>query len=194
MSIESFMSTGKSAVQISDITNMRVEMKVNEIDILQVERDLEARVTFDAVPDLTQTGKVSAIAASPDGGESAVAMGGGGMFGGGGGGSGIVTYPVDITLDDPDERLKIGMTADVTLNIEHLENVLMVPLTAVFNDGTKSYVNRVTYDSSGVATSEQVEVTLVTSNETVSVITGPIEEGDTVEISSSPTDFMGLFG
>lgn len=191
--IEQLSQSGKPAIQIANVSGMKAEMNVNEIDILKVRKDLVAKITFNALPDYTAEGKVVSIASSPTGsgeGGSAVAS----MMGAAGaqGGSGVVSYPVGIVLENPDPRLKVGMSASIELTLEHYDNVLMVPISAVFNDGDKPYINKVKRDSNGVETYDKVFVKVISSNETSSVIeSDQIKEGDEVSLQESGDSSSG---
>ena len=44
---------------------------------------------------------------------------------------GLVTFPVDISLDAPDEHLRAGLTADVEVLVAEARNVIVVPKAAV---------------------------------------------------------------
>lgn len=191
--IEQLSQSGKPAIQIANVSGMKAEMNVNEMDILKVSKDLVAKITFTALPDYTAEGKVVSIASSPVGsGEAGSAVAS--MMGAGGaqGGSGVVSYPVGIVLENPDPRLKVGMSANIELTLEHYDNVLMVPISAVFNDGDKPYVNKVKRDSNGVETYEKVYVKVVSSNETSSVIeSDQIKEGDEVSLQESGDSSSG---
>lgn len=188
--IESLAQSGKPIMQIADVTQMKATMNVNEIDILKVTRNLVATMTFPAVENYEAKGEVTQIASSPLGGDGAAAGAAAQAFGGGRG-TNIVSYPVSILLNNPDPRLKVGMSTSVTLTIEEYKNVLMVPLVAVNNDGEKDYVNKVTYDSKGVATTEKVYVKVISSNENYSVIEGNIAEGDNVQVGTGGTAAEG---
>ncbi|MDO5043829.1 MAG: efflux RND transporter periplasmic adaptor subunit, partial [Coriobacteriia bacterium] len=191
MKLETLVQSGKAAAQIVDLSKLKAQMNVNELDILHINKETKAELTFNAIPDLVQSGEVDVVSASPLGSENAQANALASM-GGAQGGASVVSYPVSILINSPDKRLKSGMSTDITLTVEKLENVIMVPLTAVNNDGTKDYVTKVTYDANGVATNERVDVVIISSNETVSVVEGNIKAGDKVQIAGN--DDTGIPG
>ena len=70
-----------------------------------------------------------------------------------------IELDVDILIDAPDKRLKPGMTAEVSIITEQLDNVVMVPTLALMTgDGDTHYVNLAT-DETGTET-RRVEVTV----------------------------------
>lgn len=177
---------GKAPMQIANVSQMTVDMQVNEIDVLGIEEGVEARITFDAIPDLTATGTVKSVSAVPAGSEGGADLSR--AFGGGGGGNsggGIVHYVVRVVIDNPDPRLKIGMSARCTLTLDKRENVLMVPLVAPYDDGNgQMMVDRVTYDERGLEQREPVPVKVITQNSSTTVVEGDLHEGDLVALPS----------
>lgn len=118
------VESGKSLMQIADLTQMKVTVQVSEEDIAKVAVGQTANVTFPAFPDLTLQGSVTGIAsiASTDGGMMSYD------------GSSSVSFDVDILIAQPDPRLKPGMTAKVSLITEQLDDVIMVPAMALMTD------------------------------------------------------------
>lgn len=109
-----------SPVQIANLSQMLVSVEVNEIDILKIATEQSATLTFSAIPDLTLEGVVNRIATINSGGEEWMDMG-------------AVTYTVDILIENPDPRLKPGMTAKASVETQKIEDVLLVPLSAVMS-------------------------------------------------------------
>lgn len=84
-------------------------------------------------------------------------------------GGGSVTFNVDILIEAPDSRLKPGMTAEVSVVTEKLDDLVMVPTMALMTeDGEHYYVNLAT-DSEGKKT-RRVKVTVVTQNDNEAVV------------------------
>ena len=149
-------SGGKQCMQIADLSKMKVTVQVGEKDIAKIAVGQTANVTYPAFPDITSQGTVTAIAsvASGDGSDG-------------------VNFDVDILIDAPDKRLKPGMTAEVSIITEQLDNVVMVPTLALMTgDGDTHYVNLAT-DETGTKT-RRVEVSIVTQNDDEAVV-GKVE-------------------
>ncbi len=96
-----------------DLTQMKVDTNVSEADIGRIARGQEATFTVDAYPERTFRGKVSEIRNAPQTIQN------------------VVTYDVVIQVDNRDLKLKPGMTANVSIQIEHRENILKVPNSAL---------------------------------------------------------------
>ncbi|KUG22804.1 macrolide-specific efflux protein maca [hydrocarbon metagenome] len=96
-----------------DLTKMQINTSVDEADIGRVQAGQEVSFTVDAYPDTAFAGKVSEVRNSP----TTV--------------SNVVTYDVIIKVDNPQLKLKPGMTANVSITIEMRPNVLRVPNAAL---------------------------------------------------------------
>ena len=153
---ESDTSGGKQCMQIADLSKMKVTVQVGEKDIAKIAVGQSANVTYPAFPDIVSQGTVTAIAsvANSDSGS---------------GSGGSVTFNVDILIEAPDSRLKPGMTAEVSVVTEKLDDVVMVPTMALMTeDGEHYYVNQAT-DSEGKKT-RRVKVNVVTQNDNEAVV------------------------
>ena len=96
-----------------DLTQMQVDTNVSEADIGRVAIGQEAIFTVDAYPEKTFRGKVSEIRNAP------ITI------------QNVVTYDVVIQVDNKDLKLKPGMTANVSILIEHKEGILKIPNAAL---------------------------------------------------------------
>lgn len=152
---ESDTSGGKQCMQIADLSKMKVTVQVGEKDIAKIAVGQSANVTYPAFPDIVSQGTVTAIASVAN---SDAANGGG-----------SVTFNVDILIEAPDARLKPGMTAEVSVVTEQLDDVVMVPTMALMTeDGEHYYVNLATDDES--KETRRVKVTVVTQNDNEAVV------------------------
>ena len=149
-------SGGKQCMQIADLSKMKVTVQVGEKDIAKIAVGQCANVTYPAFPDIVSQGTVTAIASVANSDSSS-------------GSGGSVTFNVDILIEAPDSRLKPGMTAEVSVVTEKLDDVVMVPTMALMTeDGEHYYVNLAT-DSEGKKT-RRVKVTVVTQNDNEAVV------------------------
>jgi HlyD family secretion protein len=96
-----------------DLTQMQVDTNVSEADVGRVEVGQEAIFTVDAYPERTFRGKVSEIRNAPITVQN------------------VVTYDVVIQVGNKDLKLKPGMTANVSIQIEHREGILKIPNAAL---------------------------------------------------------------
>lgn len=152
---ESDTSGGKQCMQIADLSKMKVTVQVGEKDIAKIAVGQSANVTYPAFPDIVSQGTVTAIAsvANSDSNYS----------------GGSVTFNVDILIEAPDSRLKPGMTAEVSVVTEQLDDVVMVPTMALMTEDGEHYYVNVATDDKGKET-RRVKVTVVTQNDNEAVV------------------------
>jgi HlyD family secretion protein len=96
-----------------DLTKMQVLADVDQSDIGRVAVGQTARFTVDAYADETFSGAISQIRLNATQNQN------------------VVTYPVIIDVANPDKRLKPLMTADVTIEVAKIADVLRVPNAAL---------------------------------------------------------------
>ncbi len=96
-----------------DLTNMQVIADIDEADIGDVKEGERVNFTVDAYPDDTFEGRVTQVrqVATTE--------------------SNVVTYEVVISAPNADLKLKPGLTANVTIYTQELNNVLTVPTKAL---------------------------------------------------------------
>lgn len=152
---ESDTSGGKQCMQIADLSKMKVTVQVGEKDIAKIAVGQSANVTYPAFPDIVSQGTVTAIASVAN---SDAANGGG-----------SVTFNVDILIEAPDARLKPGMTAEVSVVTEQLDDVVMVPTMALMTEDGEHYYVNVATDDEGKQT-RRVKVAVVTQNDNEAVV------------------------
>lgn len=165
-SAASASSSSNSAVEISDLSTLRARVEINEVDLVNVKVGMPATVTFDALPDVSASGTISAIA--PTGLSS----------------SGVVTYNVDITLKNLDSRLRPTMSCTAEITTASHPDALVVPSSAVRSDATtqKKYV-LVGNTSTGAITQIDVTTGIVVGTKT-EVLSG-LTAGQTVLIGGT---------
>jgi len=166
-------------VILVDLSQLVALVNVSESDLPKVKVGQPIQVTFDALPGQTFSGHVIKVALT------GVTT------------QGVVNYPVTVVLDQADtsaslsasQTIRSGMTANVSIVVEQLDNVLLVPNRAVKTSGKQKTV---TVLSNGKPT--PVNVTLGMSNDTQSQVTSGLNEGDVVEIQQTTTTTGGGFG
>ena len=152
---ESDTSGGKQCMQIADLSKMKVTVQVGEKDIAKIAVGQSANVTYPAFPDIVSQGTVTAIASVANSDFNS--------------GGGSATFNVDILIEAPDARLKPGMTAEVSVVTEQLDDVVMVPTMALMTDDGEHYYVNVATDDEGKQT-RRVKVTVVTQNDNEAVV------------------------
>jgi len=93
----------------NDLSKMQVECSVDEADIGKVKEGQKVRFTVDAFPDENFTGKVSQVRYAPEIVQN------------------VVTYTTIVEVDNPEMKLRPGMTATASVVTGEAKNVLRVP-------------------------------------------------------------------
>jgi multidrug efflux pump subunit AcrA (membrane-fusion protein) len=119
---DSSSSSSSGFATIENLGGLEVVAGYAEADIAKMAVGETATVTLPALPDSTVTGTVTAV--SPT---STVV-------------SDVVTYDVTISLEDPPATVKVGMTADVSVVVQTVSNVLELPSAAITTTGPISTV------------------------------------------------------
>ncbi len=157
----------KVAVQLVDTSQIKFQGSVDEIDILEIKAGQKASITVDAVPNTTFTGTVSFI--SPYGTPDA---------------NNVVKFPVTIKLDPTDVALKGSLTATADISVYSVENVLLVPLSAVTTTSAGSFV---TVIDEAADKMEERQVTLGGKNLQFAEVLSGLKEGDKVIVEEKIT-------
>lgn len=102
--------------EVADLSSLMVRTNINEIDVARLKMGDNARVRVDAMRSVQMSGTVKRIATSAL--ESSVDR--------------TRVFPVDVFLDEPDERLRPGMSATVMFTLAKVEDATAVAISAVF--------------------------------------------------------------
>jgi HlyD family secretion protein len=151
-------------VQVADLAHLEVVVNMAEVDIPTLKVGQPVQITLDALPNLALKGSV--IGMSPAGTIT----------------QGVVNYPVTVSIDNPPDTVKAGMTASLNVITQQKDNVLLVPNRAVRTQGRQKIVT-VVFEGQQI----QVPVTTGMNNDTNTEVTSGLKEGDTVLISGTTT-------
>src|SRR5450759_348560 len=161
--------TGAEIAEIPDLSEMYVDLKLEEVDRGKLQLGQDVRIRVDAIPDKEFSATldwISPIAAL--------------IFKGGS--TAEKTFPARATITHLDPRLRPGMSASTEVIIERQANALLIPARASFSKGGKP------------AVSQQIGKAFVTraievgkQNDDDVIVTGGLKEGDVVTLES-PAD------
>ncbi|MDO8575133.1 MAG: efflux RND transporter periplasmic adaptor subunit [bacterium] len=155
--------SGKNAVSLMTDTSFKVEVQIPEVDIAKVAMDNTANITLDAYgKNEIFTGKVISI----DPAET--------IF------EGVPSYKVTLRFDNSDNRIRSGMTANVSI-ITNDKNVLAIPLRAVKNIGMDK---KVKVQRNGNIEEISIKAGIKGNNGFTEVIEG-ISEGEKVVVNEN---------
>ncbi len=164
----SAMTYANPAIGLIDPSEIKMNGVIDEIDVPKVKLGQEAIVILDALPDKEVKGRITFI--SP---ESTTEMG-------------VVFYKTTITLENPDEELKDGMSATAEIIIEQHNDVLLIPNRAIQGSWENPFVE--------VVTEEQIEkrqISIGLSDGIYTEVLSGLEEGEEVILpQASQLPFM----
>ena len=168
--------TSGSLAVVYDMSYLKLEMAVDELDISKVEAGQSVTITADAVEGQTFTGVVDNVSIN---GTTA---------------GGATSYPVTILIKDYGD-LKPGMNVSATIEGDRVPNALCIPVDAVNRGNTVTVPGpgAMNADNTAVADVSKLEtreVTLGKSDGDFIEVTGGLEEGDTVLIPNQSSNMM----
>ncbi len=111
VSVGEQVGAGNHIATITDRSAVEIRGVLSERQVVQVDEGMPARVEVAALPDVRLDATIHRISSVMDPG-----------------GSG---FPTKVFLDHGDERLRTGMAAEVFVEVERAENVVVVPVEAV---------------------------------------------------------------
>jgi HlyD family secretion protein len=125
---------GNTLLELADLTRLRVEAAINEIDVAVLAPDMPVEITFESVPEAKASGRITFIAPAAGKAAGGNAQLGGGLGGAGGSSGGARDFPLQIAIDQSHPRVRPGMTARVHIVTATSSRALSVPHNTVFND------------------------------------------------------------
>lgn len=161
---------------IGNVSGMEVVIPFAESDASRLASNQDTQVTFDALPNVTISGKLIAVA-------SAATVQ-----------SGVVNYYATVALNQTNPQLKEGMTSNATVTVSRATNVLTVPNLAITRLGGQAYVM-------AYVNGQQVQTTIETGvvGDQYTEVTGGLNEGakvviPTLRVTSGSGGGRGLGG
>lgn len=140
-----------------------IEAFVAETDIANVRHDNEARITLDAyLDDIIFLGRVISI----DPAETVI--------------EGVSTYKTKLVFDAVDERIRSGMTANITIITNKKEAVIAVPQRAIYENNGKKFIRILKKQNGNESVVEQEVITGIRDGlGNIEIVSG-LEKGDSI--------------
>ena len=161
------IGAGQPYMHIVDLRNMVVDANVNQVDAQDVRLGMEARVRFDAYPELELPAEVVAV------GAFAVQTGWRGSF--------VRTIPIRLKLDRTDPLVIPDLSVSADLLLDKTENATLVPREAVFGEGDEHFA----FVRAGTNW-EKRPVEVVGENHTTAAIGSGVSAGDVLAAEIPP--------
>jgi len=163
--LSAFDYSSKTAVYLVDTRTVKMEGVVDEVDVYKVKVGQEAIITVDALPGVDLKGKVTFI--SPLGNQT----------------TGVVEFPVTISLERPETELKGGLTATADIIIDEHKDILMVPNRAIKGSVGNYWVDVVVNEKK--VTTEKRPVVIGAQNEQFTEIISGLSQGEKVIVEAT---------
>jgi HlyD family secretion protein len=163
--LSAFDYSSKTAVYLVDTRTVKMEGVVDEVDIYSVKVGQKAIVTVDALPGVDLEGTVTFV--SPFGNQT----------------TGVVEFPVTISLTPSETELKGGLTATADVIIDEHKDVLLVPNRAIKGSLGNYWVEVVTDEEKLVT--EQRLVVIGAQNEQFTEIVSGLSQGEKIIVEST---------
>ncbi len=157
--------------QVIDTNSLCVDVEVGEADVAAIKNGQDVTVTLPALPGVALDGKVTKVATT----STAFASSGSVAT------SDPVAYQVEVTIAKADERVKPGMSADVSIRTQDVPDTLLVPASAVVVEGGDAYV--MVPPASGKGALEYRSVVVAGRSSTQCAISKGLSEGELVLVS-----------
>ncbi len=147
---------------LPDLTKMESKTYANEVDIRKIKKDLPVKIGFDAFPEIEIDGTITSVA---NVGEKKK-------------GSDIKIFQLLIKLSETNKDIRPGMTTSNRILTFSKEDVLTVPLEAIFSKDSIKFA----YVKSGFSIDKK-QVELGESNNNEVIITKGLHEKDVVYLN-----------
>ncbi|MFG1879997.1 efflux RND transporter periplasmic adaptor subunit [Sphaerisporangium sp. NPDC049003] len=151
-------------IDIADTKRLQVVGDFTESDVTKLKVGQPATVTFDALPGVTASGKVTLI--DPVAQTS----------------NNVVQYSATISLSDVPKTVRLGQTTSVQVVVAKADDVLTVPTSAITTAGGQ---NTVTVLENGKQVTKRVEIGV--KGDSTTEITSGLNEGDEVVRATTGT-------
>lgn len=175
---EGSIPTADAIMSIENTDSLKITVQIKEADILNVKNGLKAVIKTDATGDEEIMGKVSRVVNIISGADPAAQQQGG--------------YTAEISVDDKNSKLLIGMNAKVKIILEEKDNVLAVPYDAVSaNKDGDDIVYIACKDENNICKAKAVKVQKgLETDYYTEIISDEIKEGD-ILLTSPATVYDG---
>ena len=155
----------QTIIRLPDPTQMQIKCKVNESRITLIKPGMPARISIDAIQGLELTGRVTKVNRYAEPGS---------WFS-----SSIKEYATLVEIIDPPENIRTGMTAEVQIFVEQLDDALQIPIQGLYEHGGEmfSLVQR------GNSSFETAKIELQATNDTMASIKSGLSEDDQIVLN-----------
>jgi HlyD family secretion protein len=155
--------SGSKLIELPDLSEMRAEVKINEVDVSKVLPGQRVEIRPDAYSDSTYKGKVEAVANLAQNLDYK---------------SKIKIFPVQIRISGQSKTLLPGLTVSCKIIVSEIPDVLIIPLESLFREQGMEYV----YLKSGSGFKRQ-DIKTGGINSDFAIVTNGLNENDVIALS-----------
>ncbi|MEE4240838.1 MAG: efflux RND transporter periplasmic adaptor subunit [Desulfopila sp.] len=158
------VAPGSAIMIISGFDKLEVKVNLSDLYISNIRRNMPCVVTFPSLPDIRVDGLVSEVPFAA---------------------SDVPTYPVTISIEAADERLRPGMSANVTFNFSSSGegNSIYLPVDAVGEDNEGNFVFILEATEKNIYLAKKRKVTLGPLSETGFEVEAGVSAGEKIATS-----------
>lgn len=132
------VQASKAILTVVDPTSYKIKVAVDELDIAKVKQGQKAEIKFGAIKDKTYEGTVDTIAQT------------------GTTSNNVTTYDVVVSIKDS-SGIKLGMNANVSIQVENKENALVIPTEALVERNGSKYVMVANSDGTNTSSNQSTQ-------------------------------------
>lgn len=155
--------SGSKIIELPDLSAMRAEVKINEVDISKIVPGQRVEIRPDAYSDSVYAAKVESVANLAQNKDYK---------------SKIKIFPVQISISGQSKKLLPGLTVSCKIIVSEIPGVLYIPLESLFKDQLTEYV----YLKSGSGFKRR-EIKTGAINTDFVIITEGLNENDPIALS-----------
>ena len=154
--------SGFPIIQLPDLSSLKATVKINEVDVAKISKGLKVEIKPDAFSDSVFSGTVNSIANLAVNKDES---------------SKIKVFPVEILLNESDKNLLPGLTVSCRIIMDKVEDVVYIPLDALFTEGDNNFV----YKKKGTGY-EMAEIETGINNTDYIVVVNGLKEGEEIAL------------
>ncbi len=155
--------SGSKIIELPDLSEMRAEVKINEVDVSKVIPGQRVEIRPDAYSDSAYTGKVESVANLAQNKDYK---------------SKIKIFPVQISISGQSKTLLPGLTVSCKIIVNEIANVIFIPLESLFKEQSIAYV----YLKSGSGFKRR-DIKTGAINSDFAIVTEGLDENDIIALS-----------
>jgi multidrug efflux pump subunit AcrA (membrane-fusion protein) len=155
--------SGSQIIELPDLSAMRAEVKINEVDVSKIMPGQRVEIRPDAYSDSLYSAKVESVANLAQNKDYK---------------SKIKIFPVQISISGQSKKLLPGLSVSCRIIVSELPGVLFIPLESLFKDQVSEYV----YLKSGKGF-KRLNIKTGAINTDFAIVKEGLEENDAIALS-----------